>query len=667
MNTEELELSLRDEFENYLKNALAEMKQEVSAFQEKIETELDEQKTRLQEKIEDEVNERKANFAQTFQSFSEKFETDQDLEDSFTESITEHLKLARDEGARITATAIAEAEKLQEETAPAASASADFSEIRDAINEISSKDSQSEILKSLVDHAAQYTPRGAFFIVKNEHLVGWRVFGREEHKNPQAVREVFFPVSADTALSESVKSLETVESSYGSYEDDSIYLNQLDFEQPEKMYAIPLVARGRGVAVLYADAGTNGDIVNAEVLETLVRVAGLTVEVLASSKPAKRQTEQENYYETEERPETEDVQEFEEQAADVDETESQESYSFSDTSGETQELTEEYSPPVIEEDSFSYQEEFQAEPIEDEPESEFEKTEEDEVSSAGFEFKPVEETSENEYESFQEVSEEQSQTSYGDFSWSQSSETDEESEDFSSDETEPNVDYAPYESVIEEDSISSAEEFRSEPDQSFKAEAPVQFDDSSQVEESQFEFQQGESGGYDFETSSDIQTDDYSIIEENPAEETISSFDTGYQETTTDTEDEAEQDNSQAPVETESVSTASVRPRFGDRNVDLPIEVTEDERRLHNDARRFARLLVSEIKLYNEQKVKEGRDSSDLYERLREAIDRSREMYDKRVQPPVAAKFDYFHYELVNTLAEGEEPKLGGSYPGATI
>ena len=95
--------------------------------------------------------------------------------------------------------------------------------------------------------------------------------------------------------------------------------------------------------------------------------------------------------------------------------------------------------------------------------------------------------------------------------------------------------------------------------------------------------------------------------------------------------------------------------------------VSEDERRLHNDARRFARLLVSEIKLYNEQKVKEGRDGSDLYDRLREAIDRSREMYDKRVQPPVAAKFDYFHYELVNTLAEGDDNKLGTTYPGSAI
>ena len=114
-------------------------------------------------------------------------------------------------------------------------------------------------------------------------------------------------------------------------------------------------------------------------------------------------------------------------------------------------------------------------------------------------------------------------------------------------------------------------------------------------------------------------------------------------------------------------ATSAPQPRLSDRPVDLPIEVPEEERRLHNDARRFARLLVSEIKLYNEKKVIEGKQSHDLYDRLREAIDRSREMYDKRVQPPVASKFDYFHYELLNSLAEGNVERLGPGYPGAKV
>jgi len=121
------------------------------------------------------------------------------------------------------------------------------------------------------------------------------------------------------------------------------------------------------------------------------------------------------------------------------------------------------------------------------------------------------------------------------------------------------------------------------------------------------------------------------------------------------------------PSPVEATPEAAPRRRYG-QDQELPVEVSGDEeRRLHNDARRFARLLISEIKLYNEQKVAEGRSEHDLYDRLREYIDRSREMYDKRVKAEVASRYDYFHGELVNTLAEGDASKLGANYPGATV
>jgi hypothetical protein len=108
----------------------------------------------------------------------------------------------------------------------------------------------------------------------------------------------------------------------------------------------------------------------------------------------------------------------------------------------------------------------------------------------------------------------------------------------------------------------------------------------------------------------------------------------------------------------------STRP---DASPEPAVAVLGDEEKAHNDARRFARLLVSEIKLYNEQKVGDGRRSSDLYDRLKEDIDRSRQMYEKRVTPSVAAKFDYFYDELVSTLAEGDPSKLGSDCPGPSV
>ncbi len=93
----------------------------------------------------------------------------------------------------------------------------------------------------------------------------------------------------------------------------------------------------------------------------------------------------------------------------------------------------------------------------------------------------------------------------------------------------------------------------------------------------------------------------------------------------------------------------------------------EEEERHHNDARRLARLLVSEIQLYNEQDVEAGYASADLYGQLKEQINRSREMYEKRAHPLVSSQCDYFHEEVVRVLAGGEDERLGSSYPGPIL
>ncbi|MEW5977014.1 MAG: hypothetical protein AB1898_14525 [Acidobacteriota bacterium] len=105
------------------------------------------------------------------------------------------------------------------------------------------------------------------------------------------------------------------------------------------------------------------------------------------------------------------------------------------------------------------------------------------------------------------------------------------------------------------------------------------------------------------------------------------------------------------------VPSASVRPE----------ELSESEQKLHNDAKRFARLLVSEIKLYNEQKVLEGRRDHNLYGLLRDDIDKSREMYDKRVAPDVASRIDYFYDELVRILGDNSAESLGKDCPGPVL
>jgi hypothetical protein len=85
----------------------------------------------------------------------------------------------------------------------------------------------------------------------------------------------------------------------------------------------------------------------------------------------------------------------------------------------------------------------------------------------------------------------------------------------------------------------------------------------------------------------------------------------------------------------------------------------EDPGRAVEDARRLARLLVSEIKLYNEKKVEEGRANLDLYDRLKDDIERSRQVYNERTPDSVRLDTNFFQDELVRILADGRPEVLG--------
>lgn len=632
MNSEELEMSLRTEFESYLKDVSAEMRQEISE---------------LREKVESEIERHKSNLSEIFDAVLVSAENEREIGADFRESIVEHLRLAKDEGARITATAIAEAEEMQkaEDAAPLAAPAVGVKEVFEAVNDISSKDSQAEILKSLVSRASQFAPRGAFFILKNDYLVGWRMFGMEETVSDDVIREVFLQTSSDSVLSEAVRSLSAVESTYGTYSNDSAFLDKLEFGAPDKMYAIPLVARGRGVAVLYADNGSSGEIANVEALETLVRVAGLTVEVLASGRSLARR----------EFPKPAPV------AAAVE--------SFSSPGGFVKEP-----PPFQSPDSLSQMKSVPVETAEPayeqapefEPSSYRDSYEQSSFDNDSFRMpddgdsSPTPEASADVYETGKVAAQDapaetvEKYPAYEDSSWNQPA-RDTASTGLSAQEYAQNfvrdTDPGEYVQDYSHPAVTDAGTVSDDYAANEYAGQPV----SGELETAQFE---STNAFRSTESAAPTEKQNFGSFEA-PGNQPQSSFQV---ESTPPASFETFE-----PVAQPAPESAPVKSRLSERNVDLPIEVNDDERRLHNDARRFARLLVSEIKLYNEQKVREGRENNDLYQRLREAIDRSREMYDKRVQSAVAAKFDYFHYELVNTLAEGDAARLGSDYPGATV
>jgi hypothetical protein len=458
----QLEESLRHEIESYIEGRLGGVKQELSALQ----SQLNESLSQLMDR-----------------------QGEVQLNGAVAASILEHLRAAHEEGIDLAAS-----------ESTRAKASSDMAIVKAAITEMSEQQTQAEILKALVNRAASFAPRVAFFAIKGEQAVGWRARGFQGTVGDQAIQQISVSVSADSILGDVARSRTTWSGGPHSHSEDHLVLNRLGEEAPQRIVAVPLIVRSRAVAVLYADsAGLDSEAINLEALETLVRVSGMAVDLLAVSRaPAVKKAEEEP----------------------------------APSAAEQESAVPAYIP----------QREYEAETPAVEEEGSHR------AAESGLQAEMSASPAELVYDTQPEA-----------------------------------IEVAP-----------EAIESRTEPPAQF-VEVPVN------------------------------------------------------------------------PLTAQPPAPPVARRRYG-VDVELPVKVDNDEeRRVHIEAQRFARLLVSEIKLYNEQKVEEGRSQYDLYPRLREYIDRSREMYDRRVKPEVAQRYDYFHNELVNTLAEGEPEKLGNAYPGATV
>ncbi len=114
-----------------------------------------------------------------------------------------------------------------------------------------------------------------------------------------------------------------------------------------------------------------------------------------------------------------------------------------------------------------------------------------------------------------------------------------------------------------------------------------------------------------------------------------------------------------APAEPLPLAPAETEAAPGTPSVS---SISPEHREVHRKAQRFARLLVDEIELYNRAQVAEGRKNRDLYDRLQDAIEKSRVTYHERYGNTVAGPGNYFQREIIRSLAEDDPSIMGANF-----
>jgi len=164
----------------------------------------------------------------------------------------------------------------------AAGGAAQLQVLKDAIDSIARRESQREILASLIDAAAAIYPRAAVFILKSGTLSGWGGLGflGEGGIHSEQIARVALGVSGDHLLARAVAAGAAARA--GVQGAGKELLGALGGVMPGDACAVPVLVRGRPVAVLYGDTGSSPEGGDPLALEIVARIAGLAMEKLAS-------------------------------------------------------------------------------------------------------------------------------------------------------------------------------------------------------------------------------------------------------------------------------------------------------------------------------------------------------------------------------------------------
>lgn len=119
--------------------------------------------------------------------------------------------------------------------------------------------------------------------------------------------------------------------------------------------------------------------------------------------------------------------------------------------------------------------------------------------------------------------------------------------------------------------------------------------------------------------------------------------------------------------ETASAELISIAPASAPSPASAWDSLSVEEQKVHLRAQRFARVKVSEMRLYEADLVQTGRTRGDLYAALHKPIEAARESFHKTYFSQCPSMVDYLHLELVRTLANDNPDLLGNDYPGPLV
>jgi hypothetical protein len=157
------------------------------------------------------------------------------------------------------------------------SSSPAIAELNRSISLILLSAEQTEVMGALLQGAAAFAGRCALFVRRGDVFVFWRAV-RFSDESTSILRSLSLPASQPGIIKELIDSQKPISRPRSPGVIPAILDRALGESADNLLYFFPVVVQGKQVAALYADAGSVAGAMEAQAVEILARVTGLSLE-----------------------------------------------------------------------------------------------------------------------------------------------------------------------------------------------------------------------------------------------------------------------------------------------------------------------------------------------------------------------------------------------------
>ena len=155
--------------------------------------------------------------------------------------------------------------------------------LQSSYRRITGAQSQAEILRNLLEATEPFAPRAALLVVRGDRLTGWRSRGFDA-ETAEAVRSLNLAAEGEggwkQAVAEQVATPNTIEAAPAAVSEE--LFGVVGKPADGNAYLLPLLVKGRAVAVLYADCSQTAGSLDLPALDLLAALTGMYIEISAA-------------------------------------------------------------------------------------------------------------------------------------------------------------------------------------------------------------------------------------------------------------------------------------------------------------------------------------------------------------------------------------------------